>query len=229
MTYRYETHLHTYPVSKCGKKTVEENLLFYQKLNFRGVFITNHFIDGNINMGKTLPTRDLLEFYFSDYEEAKKIGANIGLDVFFGVEMTYQRTDFLVYGLDPEWYLAHGEIRYAEKHELLPYLQAQGALVIHAHPFREGRGIHTLRLYPRSVHGVEIYNGHPGHDSRNDIAELWAKKFNLLTSSGTDYHHPHHLPVGGIATEFAITSNEELVKVIREGNFRFIRGGEICD
>ena len=50
MTYRYETHLHTYPVSKCGKKTVEESLLFYQKLNYRGVFITNHFIDGNINM-----------------------------------------------------------------------------------------------------------------------------------------------------------------------------------
>ena len=50
--YRYETHLHTFPVSKCGKVTVREALEFYKKFNYDGVFITNHFIDGNIGADK---------------------------------------------------------------------------------------------------------------------------------------------------------------------------------
>lgn len=52
-TYRYETHLHTYPVSKCAHKGVREALLFYKVLGYDGVFITNHFIDGNINMDRS--------------------------------------------------------------------------------------------------------------------------------------------------------------------------------
>ena len=51
-TYRYETHLHTYPVSKCAHKGVREALLFYKVLGYDGVFITNHFIDGRIFMAE---------------------------------------------------------------------------------------------------------------------------------------------------------------------------------
>lgn len=223
MRYRYETHLHTWPVSKCGKKTVEENLLFYKKMDFRGVFITNHFIDGNVNMGKSLPARDLLEFYFSDYESAKVLGAEIGLDVFFGVEMSYQRTDFLVYGLDPAWYLEHSEIRHSEKHELLPFLQAQGALVIHAHPFREGKGIHTLRLYPRTVHGVEIYNG-CRTDFENHMAQLYAKEYGLLPFAGTDNHKGAEQPtLGGMETDTPLTDEADFVRRVLAGEARPFR------
>ena len=42
--YRYETHLHTAPVSKCAHASVRENLEFYKSLGYAGVFITNHFI-----------------------------------------------------------------------------------------------------------------------------------------------------------------------------------------
>ena len=31
MGYRYETHLHTYPVSRCGKADVYESLDFYKQ------------------------------------------------------------------------------------------------------------------------------------------------------------------------------------------------------
>ena len=54
--YLYETHLHTFPVSKCaGKNPVRETLEFYREQGFTGIFITNHFIDGNINFDKSLP------------------------------------------------------------------------------------------------------------------------------------------------------------------------------
>ena len=48
--YKYETHLHTYPVSKCASAGVRESLEYYKKLGYDGVFITNHFLDGYINI-----------------------------------------------------------------------------------------------------------------------------------------------------------------------------------
>ena len=100
--YRYETHLHTSPVSKCGKASVRESLEFYKEQGYDGVFITNHFLDGNINIKNSAPYAAKIEFYFSDYEEGVKIGRKIGLKVFAGIEMSYKGTDFLVYGLDKE-------------------------------------------------------------------------------------------------------------------------------
>ena len=71
--YLYETHLHTFPVSRCGKATVRESLEFYKSIGYEGVFITNHFIDGNINYDKSLPYNERIEFYFSDYEEGVRL------------------------------------------------------------------------------------------------------------------------------------------------------------
>ena len=94
--YRYETHLHTFPVSKCAKASVRENLEFYKSLGYDGVFITNHFIDCNINYDRSAPYEELIHFFFSDYEEALKIGAEIGIKVFCGAEFGYKGSDFLV-------------------------------------------------------------------------------------------------------------------------------------
>ena len=47
--FKYETHCHTSPVSKCAKASVEETVRFYQSIGYDGLFITNHFLDGNIN------------------------------------------------------------------------------------------------------------------------------------------------------------------------------------
>ena len=42
--------------------------------------------------------------------------------------MSYKGTDFLVYGLDKEWYLKHPEIQDMKKSEELPFLTANGRL-----------------------------------------------------------------------------------------------------
>ena len=68
--YIYETHLHTSPVSKCARATVRENMEFYKSLGYDGIFITNHFLDGNINIDSDVDYRERIEFYFSDYEHA---------------------------------------------------------------------------------------------------------------------------------------------------------------
>lgn len=187
--YRYETHLHTAPVSKCARASVRETLEFYKSLDYAGVFITNHFIDGNINIDCSLPYEELINFYFSDYEAALPIGRELGLDVFCGVEMSYGGTDFLVYGLDKQWYLEHPEIQGMKKSALLTLLMEAGALVIQAHPFREAAYIDHIRLFPRHVHGVEIYNASQSQaDFRNTMAEQYAKHYGLLPFAGSDNH-----------------------------------------
>lgn len=185
--YLYETHCHTAPVSKCAKASVRETLEFYKEIGFAGVFITNHFIDGNINCDKTLPYEEKLDFYFSDYEEAKRIGEELGIPVFLGVELAYKGTDFLVYGLDKEWYYAHPEIETMEKREELALMAEAGALIIQAHPFREARYIECIRLFPRHVHGVEINNA-SRTEFENKMAEEYAKSYELLTFAGSDNH-----------------------------------------
>ena len=108
--YRYETHLHTTPVSKCARANVRDTLEFYKSAGYDGIFLTNHCIDGNINVDRSLPYEDRINFYFSDYEEAKRIESEVGIRVFLGVEVSFAGTDFLVYGLDKEWFLSHPDL-----------------------------------------------------------------------------------------------------------------------
>lgn len=185
--YKYETHLHTSPVSRCAKATVRENLQFYKKMGYDGVFITNHFIDGNINIDENSSYEERIKFYFSDYEEAKELEDETEIKVFCGVEMSYCGTDFLIYGLDKAWYLSHPEIEKMRKSQELLYLMENGALVIQAHPFREAAYIDHIRLFPRNVHGVEIING-CRTDFENDMAKAYAKAYDLIEFAGSDNH-----------------------------------------
>ena len=156
--YKYETHLHTYPVSKCARGGVKEVLEFYKEKGYHGIFITNHFLDGNINIDPSVSYEERIEFYCSDYEKAKELSAEIGIKVFFGVELSYKGTDFLVYGLDKEWYLNNPQIIDMSKRKELEFMAENGALVIQAHPYREAGYIDHIRLFPRNIHGVEITN-----------------------------------------------------------------------
>ena len=70
--YKYETHVHTAPASKCAIATVRETLEFYKSIGYDGIFITNHFLDGNINIDKNEPYEKMINFYFSDYFWALK-------------------------------------------------------------------------------------------------------------------------------------------------------------
>lgn len=185
--YRYETHLHTAPVSKCGKASVEEALTFYKRAGYDGVFITNHFLDGNLNCDKSLPYEERIAFYFSDYEKGAALAEEIGIKVFLGVELSYRGTDFLVYGLDKSWYLAHPEIMEMKKSDELTFLKEQGALIIQAHPYREASYIDHIRLYPRHVHGVEVLNSSRPEEERS-IVEFYAKYYDLLPFAGSDNH-----------------------------------------
>lgn len=177
--YKYETHLHTSPVSRCATATVRDSLAFYKSLGYDGVFITNHFLDGNINIDSSVSYQERIAFYFSDYEQGVEIGKELDIKVFLGVESSYKGTDFLLYGLDKAWYLAHPEIMSMKKSEQLAFFREQGALVIQAHPFRQDWYIDHVRLFPACVDGLEVLNA-SRTNTENKMALLYADEYHYL-------------------------------------------------
>lgn len=218
--FRYETHMHTLPASKCARATVRENLEFYKRMGYAGVFITNHFIDGNLNIDRSLPYEERIEFYFADYEEARKIGQELGLAVFDGVEMSYKGTDFLVYGLHKDWFLQHPEIEGMKKTEELQLLMDAGALIIQAHPYREANYIDHIRLFPRHVHGVEVCNATQS-DFRNNMARIYADAYELIHFAGSDNHRAGGSPrLAGMESETPVTDEQDFVRKVLAGEMK---------
>lgn len=213
--FKYETHLHTFPVSQCAKYGIRENLEFYKTLGFDGVFITNHFIDGNINIAAGESFEERINYFFSDVETALEMADEIGIKVFYGAELSYGGTDFLVYGLNKEWYLAHPEIISMKKSEELPFLIENGALVVQAHPFREAFYIDHIRLFPRAVEGVEIINA-CRTENENKMAKIYAENYNLLEFAGSDNHIAHEQKkLAGVQFKTPIKDEKDFVKRIK--------------
>ena len=219
--YIYETHVHTSPISACAKVGIEETLKFYKSAGYAGVFMTNHFIDGNINAeARSLPYEERIEYYFSAYEKGKTIGDKIELDVFLGIEMSYAGTDFLVYGIDKEWCLAHKDMHKMKKTELLQLMMDDGALIIQAHPFREASYIDHIRLFPRHIHGVEVFNA-CRTEFENKLAEQYAENYRLLPFAGSDNHFGENQKIlGGMATERPVESVKDFIAAVLSGEAR---------
>ena len=215
--YRYETHLHTSPVSACARASVEDNLRFNKRLGYDGVFITNHFLDGNISCDRTLPYAEKIDFYFADYEKGVEIGKRIGIKVFPGIEASYCGTDFLIYGLDKKWFLDNPQITDMDKRTELRFIRENGGFVIHAHPFREAGYIDHIRLYPDCVDGVEVRNANRT-ELENRMARLYAENYGFIMTAGTDNHAGEsQRNMAGMEFDFPLNSEHDYIDALKSG------------
>ncbi len=194
--YAYETHLHTSEGSRCGHSTGEEMAVACKEAGYSGIIVTDHFFYGNTAVDRNLPWNEWVEGYCRGYENAKKKGDEIGLNVMFGWEASYQGTDFLVYGLGKDWLLAHPEIKDATIEEQYELVHRYNGMIIHAHPYREAGYIPEIRLFPDYVDGVETRNA--SHEVRNrledgsvpfdDRARAYAREHGFPETCGSDIH-----------------------------------------
>lgn len=185
----YETHLHTSESSACGSSSGADYIKPYKKAGYAGIFVTDHFFGGNTAAPRNLQWEERIEAYCKGYEAALKAAeSEPDFQVFFGIEQTFEGDDYLLYGLSKEWLLAHPEIETMRHEEVFEAINSVGGLMIQAHPFRLRDYIKAIHLHPRDVHGVEVYNAGNKPDE-NDLAELYAKKYDFPVTSGSDIHN----------------------------------------
>lgn len=223
MKYKYETHMHTSQGSACGRSTGAEMVRAYKEAGFTGVFVTDHFFNGNCAVDRSLPWEEKVELFCKGYEDAKEEGDKIGIDVFFGFEYCYDAADFLVYNLDKAWLKAHPDIDKWEPREAFRTMREDGGIIIHAHPFRERDYINHIHLFPRDVDGVEAVNGgHFPDQVMNERARVYAMMYELPITCGSDAHFAEELPGCGVACDVRIEKITEYLDFMKEGKLDFL-------
>lgn len=211
--FKYDTHLHTSSASACASASGKYQALAYKNAGYTGIFITDHFFRGNSCIPSTLSWEERVNLFCEGYEEAKSVGDQIGLQVFFGWEETYQGQDFLIYGLDKEWLLNHPECENWTIEEQFKVVDELGGLVIHAHPYRDRPYIPKIRLFPKLIHGVEVFNA-SNHEDENQKAFMYAKQYDLPFTAGSDSHN-HDIICSGISVSEKFTTINDYINLIK--------------
>ena len=219
MSYIYETHLHSCVASACGRSEPEEYIPYYKKLGYSGIFVTDHFFNGNTCIPDTLPWEERVNRYCLSYERAKAEGDKQGFSVFFGWECRFDGDEFLVYGLDKAWLLAHPEIMTWDHITHLEQIHKYGGLVVQAHPFRERDYLSRVDLHPFQCDAFEVANaGNPSYQDR--LAYRYAVKHHIPMTAGSDIHLVAHTDSGnlyGVAFDTPLRSAADYVNRIKEG------------
>ncbi len=218
--YIYETHCHTNLVSACSDFTPEQIVELYVKNGYAGLFVTDHFLNGNTTVDRSLPYEEQIDAFCRGYEAVKK-AAGDKLQVFFGFEYSYKGTDFLIYGWDKEDLKKQKIILDLSLKQLSVYCRERGVLAVHAHPFREAGYIDHIRLYPE-VEGVEVYNA-CRNELCNSLGEYYAKAYSKPVTAGTDIHHFNQKYLGGMAFENELTSVNDFIAAVREGSGKIVK------
>lgn len=214
--YKYETHLHTLPISKCSVADSESSLRFYRDIGYDGVFVSNHFSLKNIGVDGVTYEQKINEF-FDDVETSKGIGKEIGLKVFSGLELGDHGADFLVYGANREFFLQNSDFASLDVLEKLTRLKEAGALIIHAHPFRQPKNPRAIRIFPFHVEGVEVYNTNR-EGQRPELAKAYAEAYGLRIFAGTDNHQAaKHSLLGGMQCKAPVEDEADFIAKFRRG------------
>lgn len=227
MRYKTELHCHSKGVSACGTLYPERIIERYLEEGYTTVVLTNH-LSKNTYFSKKHNVdysdwnwEQKIDLQVNGFDRFRRCAEANGMHALFGCELSLLKVkaDYLIYGMTEAFMRGNPDIMEIGIKELSERVHAAGMMIFQAHPFRNNMFVTS----PSLLDGVEVYNGSIGHDSRNDIAYAWAKKLGLKMSSGTDFHHERHIIGGGIETEVPITSNEQLLEILRSGEYDLIR------
>lgn len=215
MQYKTELHAHTREVSPCGELTAQEVAERYIAYGYTSIVITNHYCNYVIDPLNG-SWEDKARYYLAPYHAMKEYAGD-RLNVLLGCELRFRENnnDYLIFGLDEKFLLTHPNLHDMTLKDFSSLAHRNGLLIVQAHPFRNGMTI----VDPAYLDGMETFNGHTGHHSRNPIADEWAKMNGLLRTSGTDFHHAHQSGVAGILTDTPIVNGAQLCAVLKSGDY----------
>ncbi|MBO5380244.1 MAG: PHP domain-containing protein [Clostridia bacterium] len=218
--FKTELHCHSKSVSACARVSNEEIIQKFTEAGYTSLVLTNHFNKGTQDFLGCANYQDFVTAYLKGYENLKR-DASGKLNVILGMELRFNENsnDYLVFGITEELLRAHEDIFSLNPESFSKISRENGLVFVQAHPFRNTMTV----INPAFLDGVEVYNGHKGHDSRNEIADMWADKYGLIKTSGTDFHYPHVPANAGILTDEKITTSEQLLEILKSGSYSLIK------
>jgi len=216
-----DPHIHTAEVSPCGKVNASRLVSLYKMAGYQGLIVTDHLSTYCPIFQEPKPWKEKIDLFFTGYDLIKKIGESAGLVILPGFELTFNKApnDYLVYGIDKAWLYRHENLLESSIEVFSREISGTDALIIQAHPFRK-------RLIPREkphIHGIEVYNGNPRHDSQNTKAREYAEQRSLLSSSGSDFHQEDDCCRGGMRFSKPVLNIEDFIFGVRSGNPELIQ------
>ena len=220
MMFKTEMHCHTAEVSPCAGFTASKVVETYVEAGFSTLVITDHFRNYVLdNAGATW--RQQIDHYLAGYRKAQAC-ANGRIHVLLGIELQFvgEHNDYLVYGIDEDFLYENSNLHRMTLKQFRALLP-QNAMIVHAHAFRSGMTVEN----PELLNGIETYNGGTA-DPNNEFANLWAERFDLIKTSGSDYHGgPVSRINGGIITNEPITNSDQLVQALCKKSHSLIKKG----
>ncbi|MBE6686648.1 MAG: transposase [Ruminococcaceae bacterium] len=221
---KFELHVHTAENDLVAQEGGASIVKLYKEIGYDGVVITDHYFAIFYEWFKDelegKSHREIIDRWLKGYRAAKEEGDKCGFTVLLGAEVRFDGpmiNDYLVYGINEEFlYNAPLLNRLGSPEELLEILPEK-AIVVQAHPFRDNMTVKP----PENIFGIEVYNGGTP-ELRNRLAKNFAEYYNKPFTSGSDFHDAGALGKGGIITEKKITTMEELVSVLKSGDYSII-------
>lgn len=210
-----EMHAHTSETSRCAHISARDMIKDYLKAGYDGIVITDHLSPSTFERfeGKAVSWNEKIDCFLHGYKSALA-AANGKIKIFLGMEIRFyspenaNMNDYLVYGVTEKFLYDNVDIDHMKLPEFSELVHKNGMAIYQAHPFRFGMTVSN----PKYLDGIEVFNGNPRHNSNNDIANMWANKFSLRKSSGSDYHEHEDLARGGLIFDHEIKDNKDLVK-----------------
>ena len=215
MPYYTELHAHTSEVSPCAHLTAAQVADRYLAAGYRTVVVTNHYCDYVMDRAGE-DWEDRFRFYLSGYR-AMRDYAGSRLCVLPGLELRFTESanDYLVFGADEEFLYEHPNLHLMTLKTFSGLAREHDLLLIQAHPLRNRMQV----MQPALLDGYEVFNAHPGHDARNDLARLLCRKYGKIPTSGSDFHDDSSAIGGGLITAEPILSMEQLCEVLRSRSY----------
>ena len=215
--YKTEPHCHTNESSSCGKIDAKELVRAYIDAGYKTMVITDHY--GFRHIGKHGDVDDVQHLLLG-YREAKK-AADGKINVILGMEISltqHAANDYLVYGDIESVLTANPDMYNFDLDEFCEFAHNNNLVVYQAHPFRNNITV----IDPTPLDGIEVFNSHPRHDSRNNIASAWAQNFGKKAISGSDTHQIQDIGRSGIRTDTEIKTADDLLAVLSGEEYELI-------
>ena len=155
-----------------------------------------------------------MDLYLEGYRQGVDEGRRLDIDVLLGLELRFTENDndYLVYGVTEEFLKARPDLHRSTIAAFMADIAGrEDILVYQAHPFRHG----CFPADPSLVHGLEIYNGNPRHESWNNKAARLARENHLMILSGSDFHRREDVGTGGVFFPERVRDSSALLQQLR--------------